>query len=172
MQDSVYKIVELTGSSKTSTENAIQNAIDRAGESLRNLNWFEVVETRGYIENNRVAYWQVTIKVGFNVDDASSTSKEKGENQLQKQEKEKSAEKETQKKQTKSKKQESEKDESKAKPKKEGLAKYRCTVCGYVYDPEKGDPTQEIKPETSFEDLPDSWKCPECGVGKDKFEKI
>lgn len=52
------------------------------------------------------------------------------------------------------------------------MNKYRCTVCGYVYDPEKGDATQNINPGTSFESLPDTWVCPECGVGKDMFEKI
>ncbi len=51
------------------------------------------------------------------------------------------------------------------------MEKYRCTVCGYIYDPAKGDPDHGIKPGTSFSDLPDDWKCPECGVGKDKFEK-
>jgi rubredoxin len=52
------------------------------------------------------------------------------------------------------------------------MSKYRCTVCGYIYEPEKGDPTQDIKPGTSFIDLPDSWVCPDCGVSKDMFEKI
>jgi rubredoxin len=52
------------------------------------------------------------------------------------------------------------------------MAKYRCTVCGYIYDPAVGDATQGIGPGTSFEDLPDTWVCPECGVGKDMFEKI
>ncbi len=52
------------------------------------------------------------------------------------------------------------------------MTKYRCTVCGYIYDPQKGDPVGNIKPGTSFEDLPDTWVCPECGVGKDMFEKI
>ncbi len=52
------------------------------------------------------------------------------------------------------------------------MSKYRCTVCGYVYDPQKGDPENGIKPETSFEALPETWVCPECGVGKDMFEKI
>jgi rubredoxin len=51
------------------------------------------------------------------------------------------------------------------------MDKYVCKVCGYVYDPENGDPTQNIKPGTAFEDLPDDWLCPECGVGKDMFEK-
>jgi len=52
------------------------------------------------------------------------------------------------------------------------MDKYRCTVCSYVYDPAIGDPTQGIKANTSFENLPNDWACPECGVGKDMFEKI
>jgi len=52
------------------------------------------------------------------------------------------------------------------------LIKYRCTVCGYIYDPEIGDPENGIKTGTLFEDLPQDWTCPECGVGKDKFEKF
>ncbi|HLD41035.1 MAG TPA: rubredoxin [Candidatus Omnitrophota bacterium] len=52
------------------------------------------------------------------------------------------------------------------------MDKYRCTVCGYIYEPEKGDPDNGVNPGTAFEDLPDSWLCPECGVGKDMFEKI
>ncbi len=51
------------------------------------------------------------------------------------------------------------------------MEKYKCTVCGYIYDPEKGDPDSGIKPGTPFEKLPDDWVCPICGVGKDKFEK-
>jgi rubredoxin len=52
------------------------------------------------------------------------------------------------------------------------MDKYRCTVCGYIYDPEKGDETQNVAPGTPFDKLPDSWLCPECGVGKDLFEKV
>ena len=52
------------------------------------------------------------------------------------------------------------------------MEKYRCTVCQYIYDPEKGDPEGGINPGTSFKDLPDSWVCPECGVGKEDFEKV
>jgi rubredoxin len=52
------------------------------------------------------------------------------------------------------------------------VAKYRCTVCGYIYDPQAGDPANGIKPGTAFESLPDTWVCPECGVAKDMFEKI
>ena len=51
-------------------------------------------------------------------------------------------------------------------------ARYRCTVCGYIYDPDQGDPGAGIKPGTSFESLPEGWVCPVCGVGKDKFEKV
>jgi len=50
--------------------------------------------------------------------------------------------------------------------------KYRCTVCGYIYDPELGDPDGKIKPGTPFEELPDDWVCPVCGASKDKFEKV
>lgn len=52
------------------------------------------------------------------------------------------------------------------------MDKYRCKVCGYVYDPEKGDPDGRIEPGTAFESLPDDWSCPVCGVSKDQFEKI
>ncbi|MCM8762803.1 MAG: rubredoxin [Candidatus Omnitrophica bacterium] len=52
------------------------------------------------------------------------------------------------------------------------MKKYRCMVCGYIYDPAKGDPDKGIKPGTAFEKLPDTWVCPECGVSKDNFEPI
>ncbi len=65
----VYKLVELTGSSKTGLEDAIQNAIAKASKTLRNIHWFQVVDTRGYIENGKVDYWQVTIKLGFRLED-------------------------------------------------------------------------------------------------------
>ncbi|HDN85414.1 MAG TPA: rubredoxin [Candidatus Aerophobetes bacterium] len=51
------------------------------------------------------------------------------------------------------------------------MIKYKCTVCGYIYDPEKGDPDSGIKPGTPFEELPDDWVCPVCGASKDAFEK-
>jgi len=51
------------------------------------------------------------------------------------------------------------------------MGKFRCTVCGYVYDPEKGDPDSGIKPGTPFEELPDDWVCPVCGANKEQFEK-
>ena len=52
------------------------------------------------------------------------------------------------------------------------MAKFECLVCGYIYNPEVGDPDAGIAPGTSFEDLPDDWVCPECGAGKDMFEKM
>jgi rubredoxin len=52
------------------------------------------------------------------------------------------------------------------------MAKYKCTVCGYVYDPELGDPDGNIKPGTPFEGLPDDWVCPVCGASKSEFERI
>jgi rubredoxin len=52
------------------------------------------------------------------------------------------------------------------------LVNYVCSVCGYIYDPEQGDPESDIKPGTTFEDLPDDWVCPICGVSKDQFEKM
>ena len=64
----VYKIVELVGSSQTGIEDAIQTAIGRAGETLRHLRWFEVVQVRGHIEDGQVRHYQVTLKVGFTLD--------------------------------------------------------------------------------------------------------
>jgi flavin reductase (DIM6/NTAB) family NADH-FMN oxidoreductase RutF/rubredoxin len=52
------------------------------------------------------------------------------------------------------------------------MAKYKCSVCGYIYDPEKGDPDSNIAPGTAFEDLPDDWSCPVCGAAKSDFEKL
>ena len=52
------------------------------------------------------------------------------------------------------------------------MDKYRCMICDYIYDPALGDPGNGIEPGTSFDDLPDDWLCPICGVGKDSFEKI
>ena len=67
MNEDLYKTVELTGSSRVSAEDAIQTAIARAGKTLDHLKWFEVTDTRGYIEENEVAHWQVTMKIGFSV---------------------------------------------------------------------------------------------------------
>jgi dodecin len=65
MKDQVYKLIEMTGTSSKSIEDAVNNALKRAGKTLENLSWFQVVETRGSIEENHVNHWQVTIKVGF-----------------------------------------------------------------------------------------------------------
>jgi hypothetical protein len=69
MPDHVYKKLELTGSSTRSSDDAVRNAIAKAGKTMRNLHWFEVVDTRGHIEKHKVAHWQVTIKVGFTLED-------------------------------------------------------------------------------------------------------
>jgi len=68
MSKHVYKTIELTGSSTTSMEDAVKVAIAKAAESLHNLNWFEVVQTRGHINKDKVEHWQVTLKIGFRVD--------------------------------------------------------------------------------------------------------
>lgn len=65
MTDHVYKKVEITGSSAVGMQQAIENAISKAADSVDNMRWFEVIETRGHIENNKIAHWQVTVKVGF-----------------------------------------------------------------------------------------------------------
>ncbi len=69
MKDHIYKKVELTGSSTDSSDQAIRNAINKAGESLRHIDWFEVMETRGEIRDGLIMHWQVTIKVGFRLED-------------------------------------------------------------------------------------------------------
>jgi flavin-binding protein dodecin len=65
----VYKVVELVGSSATSIEDAINTAVTRASETLRNLRWFEVLETRGQIEDGKVQHFQVTLRVGFTLEE-------------------------------------------------------------------------------------------------------
>jgi dodecin len=69
MSDHVYKILELTGSSSASMEDAVKNAVAKAAQTVRNMRWFQVTETRGHIDNNQVAHWQVTIKIGFTLED-------------------------------------------------------------------------------------------------------
>ncbi len=69
MKDHVYKLIELTGTSTASMEDAINNALRRAGASVKNLRWFEVTEIRGDIDQNKVSHWQITLKVGFTVED-------------------------------------------------------------------------------------------------------
>lgn len=68
MTNHVYKTLELTGSSTVSIEDAIKRAIAKAAETMHHTQWFEVVETRGHIENGSVAHWQVTLKLGFRLD--------------------------------------------------------------------------------------------------------
>jgi len=68
MSNHVYKHVELTGSSQTGIEDAVTNAIARASKTVRNIQWFEVIETRGHVVDGKVAHWQVTIKAGFTLD--------------------------------------------------------------------------------------------------------
>jgi len=70
MHDHVYKVIELVGSSEVSIEDAISNAIGRAAETVRNLRWFEVMQTRGQIEDGKVHFYQVMVKVGFTMEDA------------------------------------------------------------------------------------------------------
>ncbi|GAA1456853.1 dodecin [Williamsia maris] len=70
MSDSVYRITEIVGSSTSSIDDAIKGAVTRASSTVRNLEWFEVVETRGHIENGQVAHFQVTLKVGFKLEES------------------------------------------------------------------------------------------------------
>jgi len=66
----VYKKIEIVGSSKISIENAIQNALTQSGKSINHMEWFEVMETRGHIVDNKVAHYQVTLKIGFRIHDS------------------------------------------------------------------------------------------------------
>ena len=69
MADHVYKHIELTGSSKNSVEEAIQNAVTKAQQSVRNMRWFQMTDLRGHIDEGTVSHWQVTIKIGFTLED-------------------------------------------------------------------------------------------------------
>lgn len=69
MSSRTYKLIELVGSSPNGTDEAIRNAIAKASESVKHMDWFEVVEMRGHIKDGRVAHYQVTLKVGFRVED-------------------------------------------------------------------------------------------------------
>jgi dodecin len=73
MKDHVYKVIELVGSSETSIEDAIKTAIDRASRTIRNMRWFEVAETRGHVEGGTVVHFQVTLRVGFTLEDGAET---------------------------------------------------------------------------------------------------
>ncbi len=69
MENHVYKQIEITGSSTESSDDAIRKAIAKASQSVKHMDWFDVIETRGYIEQSAVKYWQVTIKIGFRIED-------------------------------------------------------------------------------------------------------
>jgi flavin-binding protein dodecin len=69
MTEHVYKMLELTGSSTTSIEDAVKNAIAKAAKTVRRMQWFQILETRGHIEDGAVLHWQVTVKVGFTLED-------------------------------------------------------------------------------------------------------
>jgi dodecin len=69
MSEHVYKQIELTGSSTTGIENAVEKAIAKANQGLRNIHWFQILETRGNVASGKIAYWQVTIKVGFTLEE-------------------------------------------------------------------------------------------------------
>jgi dodecin len=68
MSDHVYKKIEIVGSSPNGFEEAVRNALSRATKTVRNMRWFEVSETRGYIEDGKIAHWQVTLKIGFTLE--------------------------------------------------------------------------------------------------------
>lgn len=70
MDNHVYKTIELTGSSDQSMEDAIHTAVAKANETIRNMRWFNVIETRGMIEEGQIGYWQVTLKIGFTLEAA------------------------------------------------------------------------------------------------------
>lgn len=72
MDDHVYRVIEITGSSQKSIEDAIQTAVSRASKTLRNLRWFEVLQTRGQLEAGTIKFYQVTLKIGFTIDDANA----------------------------------------------------------------------------------------------------
>lgn len=69
MSDNVYKIIEVVGSSPTSIEDAISGAVSRAATTIRDIRWFEVKETRGHVEDGKVAHYQVTLRIGFTLGD-------------------------------------------------------------------------------------------------------
>jgi flavin-binding protein dodecin len=74
MSDRVFKLIEVTGTSSTNLEDAIQNAVARASKTVRNTRWFEVVEVRGSVEGGQVAQWQVTVKIGFALEEDSDVA--------------------------------------------------------------------------------------------------
>jgi dodecin len=69
MSDHIYKVITLVGSSPASSDEAVKNAIARASKTMRNMRWFKVVETRGHLEDGQIGHWQVTVEIGFTLDD-------------------------------------------------------------------------------------------------------
>lgn len=69
MANHVYKLVEIVGTSTTSSDDAIRNAIETAAKTIRRIDWFEVTETRGHVANNKIDHYQVTLKIGFRVEE-------------------------------------------------------------------------------------------------------
>ncbi|PXW35912.1 dodecin [Nocardia sp. 348MFTsu5.1] len=69
MSENVYRVTEIVGTSLTSSDDAIKKAVARANQSLRHIDWFEVVDTRGHVENGEIAHFQVTLKIGFKIED-------------------------------------------------------------------------------------------------------
>ena len=69
MSEHVYKHIRLTGSSKVGSDDAVKNAIAKASETVKHINWFKVLETRGHIDDNEIQYWQVTVEIGFRLKD-------------------------------------------------------------------------------------------------------
>jgi flavin-binding protein dodecin len=69
MSEHVYKTIELTGSSKKGIEDAVEKAVAKASKSVRNMRWLEVTSTRGYLDKGKIAYWQVSMKIGFTLED-------------------------------------------------------------------------------------------------------
>jgi flavin-binding protein dodecin len=73
MPDNVYKSIELTGSSANSPEEAVRQAIATAAQTIKHMRWFQVIDTRGHIENDHIVHWQVTVKVGFTIEGQSAS---------------------------------------------------------------------------------------------------
>jgi len=72
MDEHVYRVIEITGSSDKSISDAIQTAVTRASKTLRNLRWFEVIHTRGHLDGGRISHYQVTLKIGFTIEDSDA----------------------------------------------------------------------------------------------------
>jgi flavin-binding protein dodecin len=69
MSNHTYKMIEIVGTSPVSSDEAVKNALAHAAKTIRNMRWFQIAETRGHIENGAVAHWQVTLKIGFTLND-------------------------------------------------------------------------------------------------------